>query len=287
MTHFIAIDVETANSNYASICQIGLVEFIDGVAVNHWKTYVNPETRFSSRNTSIHGITQQHVTGAPTFPEALAYITPIIINQKLVYHTHFDRTALHQAAQKYNITLPQCSWIDSAIVARETWRQFRYSGFGLDNLASEFNLSVENRHDAEADADLAGRVFLKALSDSNTTIEKWEKVCASKYRKSEWKKEYARKNQPQSATPAPAYVPPSKNRSPKFGILWVIIWPFYALYKLIKWSLADKDRKKIAIIIYSILIIGMAIICQLLFFDFIIYLIKDQSATFRIFRIVV
>ena len=287
MTRFIAIDVETANSNYASICQIGLVEFVDGVAVNRWNTFVNPETRFASRNISVHGITQQHVKGAPIFPEALAQITPIIANQKLVYHTHFDRTALHQAAEKYKIQLPHCSWIDSAIVARATWNQFRYSGFGLDNLAREFNLQIENRHDAEADADLAGRLFLKALSDSNTTIEKWEKICASKYRKTEWKKQYARQVQPQSVPSAAVNIPLAKKRAPRFGILWVIVWPFYVVYRLIKWSFADKDRKKIAIVIYSILIIGMAIICQLLFFDFIRYAIENQGTTIRLFRIVV
>lgn len=289
MSRFIAIDVETANSKYSSICQIGIVEFQDGIAINRWKTYVNPESRFSARNVSIHGISREHVKNAPKFPEALSFITPKITNQKLVYHTHFDRTALHQAAEKYNLKLPECSWIDSSIVARATWTQFKYAGFGLDNLAYTFGIPTENRHDAEADAHLAGIVFLKALADSNTTIEKWEKVCASNYRKAEWKKQYT-PQRPAESMP-PHYVDSYNFRKqphevkrdhPKLGILWVIFWPFYASYKFIKWTLAEKSRRRVSIIVYSLVLIGLAIICQLLFFDFIIYLIKDQRTTLLI-----
>jgi hypothetical protein len=37
---FVAIDVETANADMASICQIGIAEFKDGTLAEEWKTYV-------------------------------------------------------------------------------------------------------------------------------------------------------------------------------------------------------------------------------------------------------
>ena len=39
---FVAIDVETANPNLASICQVGIAGFRDGVLAFEWKSYVDP-----------------------------------------------------------------------------------------------------------------------------------------------------------------------------------------------------------------------------------------------------
>ena len=43
---FVAIDVETANPDYSSICQIGLVCYKDGKPHEEWKSYINPEDYF-------------------------------------------------------------------------------------------------------------------------------------------------------------------------------------------------------------------------------------------------
>ena len=53
---FNAIDVETANSNTSSICQIGVVRVNEGQVDSCFSTLVNPEERFSSFNIRIHGI---------------------------------------------------------------------------------------------------------------------------------------------------------------------------------------------------------------------------------------
>ena len=34
--NFLAIDIETANADYSSICQIGIAEFENGQVVNSW-----------------------------------------------------------------------------------------------------------------------------------------------------------------------------------------------------------------------------------------------------------
>jgi len=40
---FIAVDVETANADLASICQIGIVAFDKGEITDSWMSLVNPE----------------------------------------------------------------------------------------------------------------------------------------------------------------------------------------------------------------------------------------------------
>lgn len=45
---FVAIDVETANADMGSICQIGLARFVDGDLAEEWVTLVDPEDYFVS-----------------------------------------------------------------------------------------------------------------------------------------------------------------------------------------------------------------------------------------------
>ena len=52
---FIAIDVETANADMSSICQIGIAKFRDGKLSGEWVTYLDPQTYFDEMNISIHG----------------------------------------------------------------------------------------------------------------------------------------------------------------------------------------------------------------------------------------
>ena len=58
---FVALDVETANSDLASICQIGLVDFRDGHMVKSWEWLIDPEDYFDEINVSIHGIDETAV----------------------------------------------------------------------------------------------------------------------------------------------------------------------------------------------------------------------------------
>ena len=73
---FIALDVETACGDAASICQIGLACVREGGAIETYATYVDPQMRFSGFNTQLHGIGAEHVAGAPLFGEALARLAP-------------------------------------------------------------------------------------------------------------------------------------------------------------------------------------------------------------------
>ena len=46
MLTFNSIDVETANADRASICQIGIVHVRDGEIEDQWQTLINPEDWF-------------------------------------------------------------------------------------------------------------------------------------------------------------------------------------------------------------------------------------------------
>jgi DNA polymerase-3 subunit epsilon len=171
---FIAIDVETANPDLSSICQIGLVQCNNGVIRKEWKSYVDPEDYFDDVNISIHGIDESITNGAPTFPELLDEIYPYFENTVAVCHTHFDRVAMSQAASKYSIDVLQCRWLDSARVARRTWKECAWKGYGLRALCEKIGYTF-NHHDALEDARAAAHIIFAACRETGLDIDGWMK----------------------------------------------------------------------------------------------------------------
>lgn len=172
--NFVAIDVETANADMASICQIGLVKCENGILSDEWKTYVDPEDYFDGINVSIHGIDESVVKGAPTFPELADTLRSYLEGTVVVCHTHFDRVAMHQAAQRYGVNAPEITWLDSARIARRTWVECAWKGYGLYNVCKILGYDFKH-HDALEDAKAAAHILIAAINKSGLDVEGWLK----------------------------------------------------------------------------------------------------------------
>ena len=170
--NFVAIDVETANAALASICQIGLVKYENGVLSEEWKSYVDPEDYFDGINVSIHGIDEVAVEGAPTFPELIDTLRSFLDDTVVVCHTHFDRVAIHQAANRYNVRVPLSNWLDSARVARRAWKRFARKGYGLYNVCAFLGYDFVH-HDALEDAKAAAHILLAATVETGLDVDGW------------------------------------------------------------------------------------------------------------------
>ena len=171
---FVAIDVETANADMSSICQIGLARYENGALSEEWKSYIDPEDYFDGINVSIHGIDESVVRGAPKFAEVADHLYGFLHNRVVVSHTHFDRVSLKQALEKYRIHPPRCEWLDSARVARRAWETFAWSGYGLYNVSTTLGYEFKH-HDALEDAKAAGNIILAAIDQSGLDLEGWLK----------------------------------------------------------------------------------------------------------------
>ncbi len=169
---FVAIDVETANPDMGSICQIGLAKFVNGELVEEWSTLVDPEDYFDEVNISIHGIEPQMVRGQPKLPQIADRLRSTLENTVSVCHTHFDRIALGRAYSKYNLNPIATSWLDSARVVRRTWKDLAWKGYGLANVCKKIGYEFQH-HDALEDAKAAGIVLLAALRESQQDLEQW------------------------------------------------------------------------------------------------------------------
>ncbi|MCY3017721.1 MAG: exonuclease domain-containing protein [Planctomycetota bacterium] len=169
---FVAIDFETANADLASICQIGAVVFQDGKAKDGLDTLVNPEDYFDGMNVSIHGITEEMVQDAPTFPQIHESLSRLLAQQIVVCHTSFDRVAIDRAVSKHKLSPVHCVWLDTAKVARRTWPQIAHKGYGLKNVTSLLGIDFEH-HVAREDARAAGEVLLRAMAETGMTLDEW------------------------------------------------------------------------------------------------------------------
>lgn len=170
--NFVAIDVETANADMASICQIGLVKVSGGKIVEEWVTYVDPEDFFDGMNVSIHGIDENIVKGAPTYSEIAETLYSYLQNTIAVCHTHFDRVATNQACQRHGIDIPQVNWLDSARVARRTWIECASRGYGLHNVCQLLGYEFQH-HDALEDAKAAAYILQSAVAKTGLDLEAW------------------------------------------------------------------------------------------------------------------
>lgn len=170
--NFVAIDVETANSDMASICSIGAVKFEHGEPVSEWYSLIDPQDYFDGINVSIHGIDEHMVVGAPTYAEASRTLHSMLRDAVAVTHTHFDRVATHQASSRWAIAAPTCTWLDSARVARRTWIECASSGYGLADVCRLIGHEFEHHHALE-DAKASGRILLAAMEKTGLDLDEW------------------------------------------------------------------------------------------------------------------
>jgi len=169
---FVAFDVETANFDYSSICQIGIVRFHDEKPVHTFEWLVNPEGWFDEINVSVHGISEIMVADAPIFPDFYSAIRTWLDGQIVACHSHFDRVALCRATEKYNLPEIKCTWLDTARVVRRAWPQFSQRGYGLKNVSSELGIQFRH-HEAAEDAKASGLILLRAVEETGITVSDW------------------------------------------------------------------------------------------------------------------
>lgn len=159
---FIALDVETACSDPASICQIGIACVRPDNRIETFATLVNPKMRFSSFNVQLHGIGPQNVVDAPDFSAAFFRLAPLLSRHPLIQHSGFDRRAIQAACAITTLDASDWQWGDSVKIARRAWPEFvGNGGHGLGHLKKQLGLSFEH-HDAGEDARAAALVVLQA-----------------------------------------------------------------------------------------------------------------------------
>lgn len=165
MNIFVVVDVETANADLGSICQIGIAVFENGTLVDSYESLVNPQTYFDMLNVSIHGIDEADVKNSPTIDKIEPVIREYFAQGVVCSYGTFDRTALNKAIGDVPI-----EWLDIMRVVRRTWDRFAWGGYGLANVSQFLDIPLNNHHNALADAVVAGQILTKAMTENQVDL---------------------------------------------------------------------------------------------------------------------
>ena len=169
---FNAIDVETANSDPSSICQIGIVSVRNGLIKGQLSVLVNPETPFNDSNVRLHGIDHIAVQDSKTLPLLESQLRRLLDETVLVSHTGFDHRALDGAMERYGLRPIRARWLDSAMVARRAWPARYRRRWSLSLIAGDLGIDFRH-HDAAEDARAAGEIVLRACRHTGVDIDGW------------------------------------------------------------------------------------------------------------------
>ncbi|WP_284782215.1 exonuclease domain-containing protein [Corynebacterium rhinophilum] len=164
---FVAVDVETANDNWGSICQIGAVRYRDGqeTASQSWLCTPPPGLEhFAEINISIHGITAADVEGAMPFATAAAELFDFIGSDIIVAHNvQFDSSALRSGLLAAGADVPTVPLACSLALSRDASKQgvISVANHKLPTVVNHLGGASFTHHDATEDARAAGTIITR------------------------------------------------------------------------------------------------------------------------------
>lgn len=152
--NFVALDVETANSDWGSVCQFGAAVVRDGDVTQTLSWLCTPPApidEFDQANVNIHGITATDVQDAMPFAEALTKFVDLAGDLPVVAHNaQFDLTALFRGAKAAGARVPDLTFSCSLALARHA--NLNTENHRLPTVAQHFGVKLSKHHDAGDDA---------------------------------------------------------------------------------------------------------------------------------------
>lgn len=168
---FTVVDIETTGGTARShkIIEIAIVTF-DGIQiVDTYSTLVNPKKYVPPFITSLTGISNEMLEGAPTFEEVATTIQEKTNDKIFVAHNvNFDYSFLKQEFSILGMKFDRKK-LCTVRLAKKIIPGFR--SYGLGTLTNELGITIHDRHRALGDAEATAEV-LKILikNDSNDFI---------------------------------------------------------------------------------------------------------------------
>ncbi len=163
MKDFAAIDFETANENYSSVCSVGVVIVKNGKITEKLYSLIHPEPNFYRYwNTKVHGLSAKDTCNAPIFPEAWSAIAPKIVGLPLIAHNSlFDEGCLKAVHKFYSMPYPEYKFHCTVRASRKVFPDL--VNHKLPTVSTHVGYDLSQHHhalaDAEACAEIAKVVF--------------------------------------------------------------------------------------------------------------------------------
>jgi DNA polymerase-3 subunit epsilon len=165
MTDFAALDFETANQNYSSVCAVGIIIVRNSKISDTYYSLIRPEPNYYLDwfTEDIHGIAYEDTIDEKPFPEVWAVITPKIAGLTLVAHnSQFDEGCLAAVHKAYKMPYPEYSFQCTCKASRRVFGK-KLPNHSLPTVAKKCGFDLLKHHNALADAEACAVIAMKIL----------------------------------------------------------------------------------------------------------------------------
>jgi DNA polymerase III subunit epsilon len=180
---YVVVDVETTGLNLLTdtLISIGAVAVVNGrIALGDSFSVVLQQQESSAKeNILIHGISSNAQRDGVDPVEALLGFLEYLGKSPLVaFHVAFDQTMIRRAMRQYLGFSFRHGWLDLAYVMPALNRSLMGSHRVLDEWIGRFNIHIETRHNALADALATAQLFQVASAQARSrNINDFEGLC--------------------------------------------------------------------------------------------------------------
>ena len=167
------IDFETANSARGSACSVGVAVIIDGEITETAERLIKPHptcSYFDPFNIEIHGIRPRDVAASPEFKDLAPWFFEQLKADLVVAHNAaFDMSVLRAVCDLYRLPYPEFDYFCTYKAAAQFWTHLK--NHKLNTLCDHIGHRFKH-HNAEADAEAAGKILLTMLAEAETPCPK-------------------------------------------------------------------------------------------------------------------
>lgn len=139
---FVAIDFETATSNYTSVCSLGICVVENNKITDRKEILIKPEPfEFNDYNIKIHGITPDMVVNKPTLADYWAKLKPYLDHKTVIAHNaSFDVGALCATLEHFNIPFPTFDYLCTVKLSQKAYPEL--PSHKLNNLCDAHSVFI-------------------------------------------------------------------------------------------------------------------------------------------------
>lgn len=164
---FVALDFETATSDRASPCAIGLA-LVSGnrVVKTRSRLIQPPRNEFDGYNSQLHGIYPSDTRDAPTFADLWPEIQPHLEHRLVTAHyAAFDLSVLRHTLDRSGQRYPSLKYLCTHVLAKQAWPD--RVNYRLDWISEDLGIEFEH-HDAGEDARACAELALRCQDQAGT-----------------------------------------------------------------------------------------------------------------------
>lgn len=164
---YVVFDIETTGfyAGRDKITEIGAVKLREGIVVDRYGSFINPERGIPLKVQKLTGIEPSTVKDAPTIEEALSGFLEFCGDSILVAHNaDFDLGFIEHFANKQGIEIKNTT-LDTLELSRIFFTDIK--NYKLGTLAKYFKVPLVNAHRAVDDAEATAHILLKMFEHMN------------------------------------------------------------------------------------------------------------------------